>query len=128
MMKTKTIEIEELGIKITVEWTEKEQQLNLQLHSLTMANIETQVLTRVLGDSAAAAMLSLAVRDKHQYIAHARHIFCYACIRAYGFSYSQVALYLRRSEDSIKHSVKRVVNCNQKTDGALWSAFMRYDL
>lgn len=122
--KTKTVEVPELKLKLTIEWQEPDEQFELALQTKTLFDIEQEVWARVTG---LEDTVVLAQRNNHQMFAHARHIFCFvSCVR-YNYSTDNIAAYLKRSGDSIKHSIKRVSLCCKKKDGALWAAYKRWE-
>lgn len=124
-MKTKTIEIPEAKVKITIEWQEDAKQIDLPV-SRSLSEIESEVYHRVIGPTS-LAYKSLVGKTRQQYIVHARHIFCYTSVRRYGYSINEVAAYLDRDRETVIHSIKRVESANQKTSAPLWNAWRRYE-
>lgn len=124
--KTKTIEVPELSCKITIEWQEKEDQLELSLHGTQMSlhDVEQEVVGIVIGP---VDSVHLADECRLQHVKDARHVFCSVARFYYGFSVAAIAKYLRRGSDTVRHSLRKVKNASKTQDPSLNAAYLRWE-
>ena len=127
-MKTKTINIAEIGVKITIEYPDApEDQFTLPLmgKKMTLHDVELEVCERVIDK---VSHFHLADLCRLQHIADARQVFCFVAKNKYGFAVAVIADYLKRSADTVKYSIKKVGASSEKRDSSLWSAYKRYEV
>lgn len=125
-MKTKTIELPDIGVKITIEWKEQDNQFSLPLmgRHMTLHDIEHEVAERVIGTD--TRQIHLAPKSRLQHVSDARHVFCVAAHNKYGYSVSAIAKYLKRTPSNVRKSLKSVHTATLASDPSLWAAHKRY--